>query len=194
MDKNTITGLVLIVAIMIGFTWLTKPSDEELEAERQKQEQTAAEALRAAQTENEAAAFAASDSAALAAAVFESGAAADNGSYSFSNDNLRLTVDSVAGLSGVYIDESGEIDILDLIANRASVTGVRIPPPGLRCIRPVRDRQSSVFWGQVLVCSRKCLFRAGLLTSETAHFRAGRRRGPRYSRGSFRCLPEDHVQ
>lgn len=125
MDKNTITGLVLIVAIMFGFTWLTKPSDEELEAERQKQEQTAAEALRAAQTENEAAAFAASDSAALAAAVFESGAAADNGSYSFSNDNLRLTVDSVAGLSGVYIDESGEIDILDLIANRASVTGVR---------------------------------------------------------------------
>jgi inner membrane protein oxaA len=125
MDKNTITGLVLIVAIMIGFTWLTKPSDEELEAERQKQEQTAAEALRAAQTENEAAAFAASDSAALAAAVFESGAAADNGSYSFSNDNLRLTVDSVAGLSGVYIDESGEVDILDLIANRASVTGVR---------------------------------------------------------------------
>lgn len=125
MDKNTITGLVLIVAIMIGFTWLTKPSDEELEAERRKQEQTAAEALRAAQTENEAAAFAASDSAALAAAVFESGAAADNGSYSFSNDNLRLTVDSVAGLSGVYIDESGEVDILDLIANRASVTGVR---------------------------------------------------------------------
>ena len=125
MDKNTITGLVLMVAVMFGFTWLTRPSNEEIEAQRAKQEQAAAEALRQAQAENEVISFAQSDSAALASAVFESGNSAGNGSYSFSNDNLRLSVDSVAGLSGVYADEAGEINILDLMANRANVTSGR---------------------------------------------------------------------
>lgn len=36
MDKNTIIGFILIIAVLIGFTWLSKPSNEEL-AERRKQ-------------------------------------------------------------------------------------------------------------------------------------------------------------
>jgi len=125
MDKNTITGLVLMVAVMFGFTWLTSPSKEEIAKEREKQEQAAAKALRQAQEENEATAFAATDSAALASAVFESGNPAGNGAYTFVNENLSLTVDSVAGLSGTYTDEAGQIDIRDLIAGRAAVTSVR---------------------------------------------------------------------
>lgn len=35
MDKNTIIGFVLIAAVLIGFTWLSKPSEEELAKERQ---------------------------------------------------------------------------------------------------------------------------------------------------------------
>ena len=34
MDKNTIIGLVLIFAIFIGFTQLTKPSDKEIALKR----------------------------------------------------------------------------------------------------------------------------------------------------------------
>ena len=30
MDKNTIVGFLLIAAIVIGFTWLNKPSEEEI--------------------------------------------------------------------------------------------------------------------------------------------------------------------
>ena len=30
MDKNTIIGFLLIAAIVIGFTWLSKPSEEEI--------------------------------------------------------------------------------------------------------------------------------------------------------------------
>ena len=30
MDKNTITGFVLIAALLIGFSWYNKPSDEEI--------------------------------------------------------------------------------------------------------------------------------------------------------------------
>lgn len=41
MDKNTITGLVLIAAIFIGFGILTKPSQEEIEKERRYQDSIA---------------------------------------------------------------------------------------------------------------------------------------------------------
>ena len=34
MDKNTITGFVLIAALLIGFSWYNKPSDEEIAAQR----------------------------------------------------------------------------------------------------------------------------------------------------------------
>ena len=30
MDKNTIIGFALILAILVGFSWWTKPSEEEL--------------------------------------------------------------------------------------------------------------------------------------------------------------------
>jgi len=42
LDKNSITGLVLIGAILLTFSWLTKPSDEEVAAEaKQKQQEKA---------------------------------------------------------------------------------------------------------------------------------------------------------
>ena len=34
MDKNTIIGFVLIAALLIGFSWYTKPSDEEIAQQR----------------------------------------------------------------------------------------------------------------------------------------------------------------
>ncbi|MFV0555177.1 MAG: membrane protein insertase YidC [Mangrovibacterium sp.] len=38
MDKNTITGLLLIFAILIGFSYFTRPSQEELEAAKHRQD------------------------------------------------------------------------------------------------------------------------------------------------------------
>lgn len=35
MDKNTITGLILIAIVFIGFTWWSTPSDEEVKAQRE---------------------------------------------------------------------------------------------------------------------------------------------------------------
>jgi len=46
MDKNTITGLVLMAAIMFGFMYLTKPSDEEIAAAQARQEQAEAPKVR----------------------------------------------------------------------------------------------------------------------------------------------------
>lgn len=45
MDKNTITGLLLIGAILLTFSWLNAPSDEEIEAIKAK-EQTKADSLK----------------------------------------------------------------------------------------------------------------------------------------------------
>ena len=42
MDKNTITGLVLMAAVMFGFLWLSKPDQaEQTESTRQEQATTA---------------------------------------------------------------------------------------------------------------------------------------------------------
>ncbi|MGN0214547.1 MAG: membrane protein insertase YidC [Muribaculaceae bacterium] len=40
MDKNTIIGLCLMFLVIMGFTWLNQPSEEELAASKAKQEQT----------------------------------------------------------------------------------------------------------------------------------------------------------
>jgi YidC/Oxa1 family membrane protein insertase len=41
MDRNTVIGMVLIFAILIGFSYLNKPSQEEIEAARQRQDSIA---------------------------------------------------------------------------------------------------------------------------------------------------------
>ncbi|MDE5749750.1 MAG: YidC/Oxa1 family insertase periplasmic-domain containing protein, partial [Duncaniella sp.] len=44
MDKNTFTGLLLMALVFFGFTWLNRPSAEELERQRQEAERQEAEA------------------------------------------------------------------------------------------------------------------------------------------------------
>ena len=41
MDKNTITGFVLIAALLIGFSWYNKPSDEEIAQQQRVQDSIA---------------------------------------------------------------------------------------------------------------------------------------------------------
>ena len=53
MDRNTITGLLLIGAILIGYSWWMQPSEEEIEAQRRKQEEAAAAAQVEMQETNE---------------------------------------------------------------------------------------------------------------------------------------------
>ena len=34
MDKNTLTGFILIAAVLIGFSYFSRPSEAEMEAQR----------------------------------------------------------------------------------------------------------------------------------------------------------------
>ncbi|MCH5221976.1 MAG: membrane protein insertase YidC [Muribaculaceae bacterium] len=122
MDKNTVTGLLLMAAVMFGFFWLTKPSEAEIAAEQERREQAANEALKEAQTQNEQAfaSWNSVDSTAVAGAVKAMGSADAEGRVLFGNDNLRLELDSVKGLSGAYVEANDSLPIVELLSGKAS--------------------------------------------------------------------------
>lgn len=135
MDKNTLTGLVLMAAVMFGFFWFTKPSEEEIQAQREKQEQ-AEKALREAQEQQAATvAFSQADSLSLISAVKAMGTDGPDGRVAFSNGALSLTVDSVAGLKGTYTDGNEAFDINDLLSGRTVLTSAR----SARAVKAVRS-------------------------------------------------------
>ncbi len=49
MDKNTIIGFVLIAVVLIGFSWWTRPSEEEIKAQQEQVEKQEAEKKKAAE-------------------------------------------------------------------------------------------------------------------------------------------------
>lgn len=53
MDKNSITGMLLMGAIIFGFMWLQQPSQEELAARREQAEAQRIEAERQAKADEE---------------------------------------------------------------------------------------------------------------------------------------------
>jgi YidC/Oxa1 family membrane protein insertase len=101
MNKNTLTGLLLMGAVMFGFMYLNKPSAEQMEAARQEQMQKEADAAeRAAAAEREALAlqnFSDADVQALRNGLRLYGKENADGSRSFSSTNVdvRLVNDSV---------------------------------------------------------------------------------------------------
>ena len=109
-----------MAAVMFGFFWYTKPSDEEIKAQREKQEQ-AEKALREAQQPAATLAFDSADSISLINAVKAMGTPNASGRVAFTNDKLQLAVDSLSGLSGTYTDGDVTVDINDLLAGRATL-------------------------------------------------------------------------
>ena len=51
MDKNTVIGFVLIAAVLIGFSWWNKPSEEQIKAQQEQQAKAKAEREQAKQKE-----------------------------------------------------------------------------------------------------------------------------------------------
>ena len=76
MDKNTITGFILIALVLIGFSWFTKPSEEQIAAQRQ-QDSIAAVKLAEAQKEAESKQTAKAAEAKKAAALMQDSATAN---------------------------------------------------------------------------------------------------------------------
>ena len=101
MDKNTITGLVLIALLLIGFSWYSRPSEEQLQAQQHYYDSIAQVQKREAELKqkqeaalaNERQQKAATDSTAL----FFASRQGDEKQLTIENDLLRLTIDSKGG-------------------------------------------------------------------------------------------------
>lgn len=119
MDKNTLTGILLMGAIIFGFMYLNKPSAEELEKQRQEQaEKIAEEDRRRAEAEQQALTIpdiTDADLSALKSGMALYGRPQDDGSRSFSTEsyNLRLVNDST--IQGSILTPAGEISVNDVI-------------------------------------------------------------------------------
>ena len=124
MDKNTITGFILIAAVLIGFSWWNKPSEEQMaqmrqqdslqEVARKKAEETkkAAE-LAATEKKEQKLAKAQQDSTALFHSAL-SGSAQD---VVLKNKKLELTLSTKGGtvtkaLIRGYKDQKGNPDVV----------------------------------------------------------------------------------
>ena len=101
MDKNTIIGFVLIAVVLIGFSWWTRPSEEEIKAQQEQVEKQEAERKKAAEQKKVAEA---KKTAALAMAREDSTALfheALNGTASdvvLRNDKVELTLSTKGGV------------------------------------------------------------------------------------------------
>jgi YidC/Oxa1 family membrane protein insertase len=111
MDKNTIAGIVLILAILIGFSYLNKPSQEEIEAARHRQDSIAqVEAQRQQEAQVHAKELAEKQQAGLAAdtalteataankyGVFASGATGQEQFVTLENNLMKITLSTKGG-------------------------------------------------------------------------------------------------
>lgn len=101
MDKNTITGFVLIAAVLIGFSWYSQPSKEELA--RQRQQDSIAEVTKRHSTERQKAAEQAEKEIALAEAqsdtsnVFHKALSGTAEDVILKNSRLELTLSTKGG-------------------------------------------------------------------------------------------------
>ncbi|MCQ2242707.1 MAG: membrane protein insertase YidC [Bacteroidaceae bacterium] len=98
MDKNTLTGFILIALVLIGFSWYTKPSDEEIAA-KMKQDSIAAVKAEEAKNRADAAKTAKASEQAKAAAMLQDSAAASAKAENIvlKNDKVELTLSTKGG-------------------------------------------------------------------------------------------------
>ena len=120
MDKNTLTGILLMAAIIFGFMYLNRPSEEELAArERERVEQqtrdsiAAAEAQRAALTIPE---ITAADVESLRTGLALYGQAAADGSRRVATESYELRLHSDSLIDGVIKTPVGDIDVHNVIS------------------------------------------------------------------------------
>jgi YidC/Oxa1 family membrane protein insertase len=117
MDKNTLTGVLLMGAVILGFMWLNKPSEEELARQRQQAEEMARQA-----EQNTAATVLTIDSVSpgektrIAQTISQLGVLDTvSGAYSLkvADADLRLSADGT--IAGFVSTPGGEVAVSDIL-------------------------------------------------------------------------------
>lgn len=121
MDRNTLTGLVLMAAILFGFMYLNKPdATQNMEADVAHMEQTAEKAAPVAVTTDT---ITPADLASLREAILSAGTVQADGSHRLTTAAVDLTVDSAAAVAGTIHagKPTGDVSFADLAAGAASL-------------------------------------------------------------------------
>ena len=121
MDRNTLTGLVLMAAILFGFMYLNKPdATQNMEADVARMEQTAEKASPATTVTDT---ITPADLASLREAILSAGTVQTDGSHRLTTAAVDLTVDSAAAVAGTIHagKPTGDVSFADLAAGAASL-------------------------------------------------------------------------
>lgn len=117
MDKNTILGLLMMTAVVFGFMYLNKPSEEQLLAQQALQEQ----AMRQQQEDELKAStldsITAAETNSLRKVIATAGVADSTGRMTYTTQTARLTADAEGNISGTVNALDSTISISDLLAN-----------------------------------------------------------------------------
>ena len=138
MDKNTLTGLLLMGLVIFGFMWLNKPSAEELERQRAERERMEAEAAERA-ADNGALVFDSitpAEVATIAATVRELGTPDTLSHISrLRIDHLDLTVDGAGAVSGTVEADGQAVAVAPLLANSTDGLSTLLAAKAVKAMR-----------------------------------------------------------
>lgn len=125
MDKNSITGMLLMGAIIFGFMWLQQPSQEELAARREQAEAQRIEAERQAKADEEMRMLGNVDTVSagevnmLRAAVIEYGAVDANGVKTLAADGVKVVLEG-DDLNGSIEVNGTSVSVAEALNNTSS--------------------------------------------------------------------------
>lgn len=118
MDKNTLLGLLLMGAVIIGFTWINKPSEEEI-AERERQEQAARDALKQQEERQQEAILAdtitRAEAQAMPAVIEQYGVKDAEGRKALSTNDVLMTLSPEGGIDGEIQVADKRVSVRDII-------------------------------------------------------------------------------
>lgn len=138
MDKNTLTGLLLMGLVIFGFMWINKPSAEELERQRQERARMEAEATQKAADLGDLTldSITPAETASIAATIRELGQSDTLiGLTRLHVDNVNLTLDAQGQVAGTVEANGQQIPVAPLLANDVASMKPSVAAAAVRNLR-----------------------------------------------------------
>ena len=138
MDKNTLTGLLLMGLVIFGFMWLNQPSAEELERQRQERARMEAEAAQKADDPSLLTldSITPAEVASIASTIRELGQT-DTTAHTarLSVEGMNLTLDAEGNVGGTVEAKGQAVSVAQLLSNDTSSLGTPLAASALKALR-----------------------------------------------------------
>lgn len=127
MDKNTIWGALLMGAVILGFMWLNKPSEEELARQKELAEQQARDE-KAQSPDNDILtvdSISPAEREVIASTIKQFGTPDSTaGTYTVHTNGATVTLGADGSLSGTVSTASGAVTVADILSHNVAATGL----------------------------------------------------------------------